>query len=90
MVVRGKCVAVVRKSKWGTVEQLGSGPAVVSVCFQMFTRLNLTIALSSLELWTEKNKIPTMGDAEELLQRFLQWKNIHRVLRLQDITFLFV
>uniref|UniRef100_A0A8B9UXC8 Uncharacterized protein n=1 Tax=Anas zonorhyncha TaxID=75864 RepID=A0A8B9UXC8_9AVES len=70
--------------------QLGSGPAVVSVCFQMFSRLNLTIALSSLELWTEKNKIPTMGDAEELLQRFLQWKNIHRVLRLQDITFLFV
>ncbi|EOA94353.1 Disintegrin and metalloproteinase domain-containing protein 2, partial [Anas platyrhynchos] len=56
----------------------------------MFSRLNLTIALSSLELWTEKNKIPTMGDAEELLQRFLQWKNIHRVLRLQDITFLFV
>uniref|UniRef100_A0A8B9T423 Uncharacterized protein n=1 Tax=Anas platyrhynchos TaxID=8839 RepID=A0A8B9T423_ANAPL len=43
----------------------------------MFSRLNLTIALSSLELWTEKNKIPTMGDAEELLQRFLQWKNIH-------------
>uniref|UniRef100_A0A8B9T4L2 Disintegrin and metalloproteinase domain-containing protein 21 n=1 Tax=Anas platyrhynchos TaxID=8839 RepID=A0A8B9T4L2_ANAPL len=71
-------------------KQLGSGPAVVSVCFQMFSRLNLTIALSSLELWTEKNKIPTMGDAEELLQRFLQWKNIHRVLRLQDITFLFV
>ncbi|XP_035418576.1 disintegrin and metalloproteinase domain-containing protein 2-like [Cygnus atratus] len=56
----------------------------------MFTRLNLTIVLSSLEFWTEKNKIPTTGDAEELLQRFLQWKNIHRVLRLQDITFLFV
>ncbi|XP_074973584.1 LOW QUALITY PROTEIN: disintegrin and metalloproteinase domain-containing protein 32-like [Phalacrocorax aristotelis] len=56
----------------------------------MFARLNLTIALSSLEFWTEKNKIPTTGDAEELLQRFLQWKNVHRVLRLQDITFLFV
>ncbi|KAM6191183.1 disintegrin and metalloproteinase domain-containing protein 32-like [Sarcoramphus papa] len=56
----------------------------------MFARLNLTIVLSSLEFWTEKNKIPTMGDAEELLQRFLEWKNVHRVLRLQDITFLFV
>ncbi|XP_075580290.1 disintegrin and metalloproteinase domain-containing protein 32-like [Pelecanus crispus] len=55
----------------------------------MFARLNLTIVLSSLEFWTEKNKIPTTGDAEELLQRFLQWKNVHRVLRLQDITFLF-
>lgn len=60
------------------------------VCLQMFARLNLTIVLSSLEFWTEKNKIPTTGDAEELLQRFLQWKNVHRVLRLQDITFLFV
>ncbi|XP_074899522.1 disintegrin and metalloproteinase domain-containing protein 2-like [Buteo buteo] len=56
----------------------------------MFARLNLTIVLSSLELWTEKNKIPTTGGVEELLQRFLQWKNVHRVLRLQDITFLFV
>ncbi|XP_032838655.2 disintegrin and metalloproteinase domain-containing protein 2-like [Tyto alba] len=56
----------------------------------MFARLNLTIVLSSLEFWTEKNKIPTTGDAEELLQRFLQWKNVHRVLRLQDITFLLV
>ncbi|NXT32262.1 ADA32 protein, partial [Pelecanoides urinatrix] len=56
----------------------------------MFAHLNLTVVLSSLEFWTEKNEIPTTGDAEELLQRFLQWKNVHRVLRLQDITFLFV
>lgn len=62
----------------------------MSVCLQMFARLNLTIVLSSLEFWTENNKIPTMGDAEELLQRFLQWKNVHRMLRLQDIMFLFV
>uniref|UniRef100_A0A8B9P1U3 ADAM metallopeptidase domain 32 n=1 Tax=Apteryx owenii TaxID=8824 RepID=A0A8B9P1U3_APTOW len=55
----------------------------------MFTRLNLTIVLTSLEFWTEKNKIPTTGDAEELLRRFLQWKNTHRVLRLQDIMYLF-
>ncbi|XP_064353768.1 disintegrin and metalloproteinase domain-containing protein 32-like isoform X1 [Dromaius novaehollandiae] len=56
----------------------------------MFTRLNLTIVLTSLEFWTEKNKIPTTGEAEELLRRFLQWKNTHRVLRLQDIIYLFV
>lgn len=63
---------------------------MVSVCLQMFARLSLTIVLSSLEFWTEENKIQTTGDAEELLQRFLQWKNAHRALRLQDITFLFV
>ncbi|NXA55567.1 ADA32 protein, partial [Nothocercus julius] len=56
----------------------------------MFARLNLTVVLTSLEFWSERDKIPTTGGAEELLQRFLQWKNTHRVLRLQDITFLFV
>lgn len=65
-------------------------PATVSASFQMFTRLNLTIVLTSLEFWTEKNKIPTTGAAEELLQRFLEWKSTHRTSRLQDITFLFV
>ncbi|NWX93753.1 ADA32 protein, partial [Nothoprocta pentlandii] len=56
----------------------------------MFTRLNLTVVLTSLEFWTERDKIPTAGGAQELLRRFLQWKNTHRVLRLQDITFLLV
>ncbi|XP_042742168.1 disintegrin and metalloproteinase domain-containing protein 32-like isoform X1 [Lagopus leucura] len=56
----------------------------------MFARLNLTIVLTSLELWTEKNKIQTTGAAEELLERFLQWKSTHRTSQLQDITFLFV
>ncbi|NXD65151.1 ADAM2 protein, partial [Eolophus roseicapillus] len=56
----------------------------------MFAPLNLTIVLSSLEFWIEKDKIPTTGDAEELLQSFLQWKNEHRVSWLQDIMFLFV
>ncbi|XP_032304762.1 disintegrin and metalloproteinase domain-containing protein 32-like isoform X2 [Coturnix japonica] len=56
----------------------------------IFTRLNLTVVLSSLELWTEMNKIPTTGGPEELLQRFLQWKNTHRTRQPKDVTFLFV
>ena len=75
------------KSEWGAK---GLRPATVSASSQMFTRLNLTIVLTSLELWTEKNKILTTGGAEELLQRFQQWKNTQHTLRLQDITFLFV
>uniref|UniRef100_A0A803YDC3 Peptidase M12B domain-containing protein n=1 Tax=Meleagris gallopavo TaxID=9103 RepID=A0A803YDC3_MELGA len=63
---------------------------MVQLFSYMFTRLNLTIVLTSLEFWTEKNKIPTTGAAEELLQRFLEWKSTHRTSRLQDITFLFV
>uniref|UniRef100_A0A8C0B5T8 Uncharacterized protein n=1 Tax=Buteo japonicus TaxID=224669 RepID=A0A8C0B5T8_9AVES len=84
-------IAVSTAPGWVSSRALWTSHGVcLSVCLQMFARLNLTIVLSSLELWTEKNKIPTTGDVEELLQRFLQWKNVHRVLRLQDITFLFV
>ncbi|XP_061205613.1 disintegrin and metalloproteinase domain-containing protein 32-like [Neopsephotus bourkii] len=56
----------------------------------MFAPLNLTMVLSSLEFWVERNRIPTTGDAEELLQSFLQWKNEHRMSWLQDVMFLFV
>uniref|UniRef100_A0A8C4YQY5 ADAM metallopeptidase domain 18 n=1 Tax=Gopherus evgoodei TaxID=1825980 RepID=A0A8C4YQY5_9SAUR len=56
----------------------------------MFTSLNMTIVLSSLEFWADSNKIPTTGEADELLRRFLQWKNIHLILRPHDIAYLFV
>ncbi|XP_059726329.1 LOW QUALITY PROTEIN: disintegrin and metalloproteinase domain-containing protein 32-like [Haemorhous mexicanus] len=42
----------------------------------MFKPLNVTIVLSSLELWAEGDKISTAGDTEDLLQRFLQWKQL--------------
>lgn len=44
--------------------------------FQMFNPLNITIVLSSLELWAEGDKISTAGDTDDLLQRFLQWKQL--------------
>uniref|UniRef100_A0A8C8VLB2 Uncharacterized protein n=1 Tax=Pelusios castaneus TaxID=367368 RepID=A0A8C8VLB2_9SAUR len=56
----------------------------------MFTPLNMTIVLSSLEFWADSNKIPTTGEADELLRSFLQWKNIHLILRPHDIAYLFV
>lgn len=65
-------------------------PRCLSASLQMFAPLNLTMVLSSLELWIEKSRIPTTGDAEELLQSFLQWKNEHRVSWRQDAMFLFV
>ncbi|XP_023796536.1 disintegrin and metalloproteinase domain-containing protein 32-like isoform X3 [Cyanistes caeruleus] len=42
----------------------------------MFNPLNVTIVLSSLELWAEGDKISTAGDTDDLLQRFLQWKHL--------------
>ncbi|XP_034617905.1 disintegrin and metalloproteinase domain-containing protein 18-like [Trachemys scripta elegans] len=56
----------------------------------MFTPLNMTIVLSSLEFWTDNNKIRTTGEADEILQRFLQWKESYLVLRPHDVAYLFV
>ncbi|XP_017588129.1 PREDICTED: LOW QUALITY PROTEIN: disintegrin and metalloproteinase domain-containing protein 32-like [Corvus brachyrhynchos] len=42
----------------------------------MFNPLNITIVLSSLELWEERDKVSTAGDTDDLLQRFLQWKQL--------------
>ncbi|XP_068030496.1 disintegrin and metalloproteinase domain-containing protein 32-like isoform X2 [Anomalospiza imberbis] len=42
----------------------------------MFNPLNVTIVLSSLELWAEGDKISTAGDTDDILQRFIQWKQL--------------
>ncbi|XP_071310859.1 disintegrin and metalloproteinase domain-containing protein 32-like [Agelaius tricolor] len=47
-----------------------------SLINNMFNPLNVTIVLSSLELWAEGDKISTAGDTNDLLQRFLQWKQL--------------
>ncbi|KAH0623113.1 hypothetical protein JD844_031085 [Phrynosoma platyrhinos] len=56
----------------------------------IFSDLNITIVLSSLEFWTDQNKINTSGEPDELMRRFLQWKNSYLVLRPHDLAFLFV
>ncbi|XP_066093603.1 disintegrin and metalloproteinase domain-containing protein 2 [Saccopteryx bilineata] len=56
----------------------------------IFTSLNITIILSSLELWIDENKIPITGDANELLHKFLKWKRSYLVLRPHDVAFLLV
>uniref|UniRef100_A0A7N5KS01 Disintegrin and metalloproteinase domain-containing protein 2 n=1 Tax=Ailuropoda melanoleuca TaxID=9646 RepID=A0A7N5KS01_AILME len=56
----------------------------------IFTSFNITIVLSSLELWIDENKISVTGDANELLHRFLKWKRSYLVLRPHDIAFLLV
>uniref|UniRef100_A0A8C5UB73 ADAM metallopeptidase domain 32 n=1 Tax=Malurus cyaneus samueli TaxID=2593467 RepID=A0A8C5UB73_9PASS len=52
----------------------------------MFNSLNVTIVLSSLELWAEGDKISTAGDTDDLLQRFLQWKQLSLEPRAHDIA----
>lgn len=50
----------------------------------------MTIVLSSLEFWIEENKISTAGEADELLQRFLERQQPYLALRSYDIACLFV
>ncbi|KAL6092062.1 hypothetical protein STEG23_011619, partial [Scotinomys teguina] len=56
----------------------------------IFAPFNLTVVLSSLEFWMDENKILTTGDANELLYRFLKWKQSYLVLRPHDMAFLLV
>ncbi|XP_045142796.1 disintegrin and metalloproteinase domain-containing protein 18 [Echinops telfairi] len=61
---------------------------IIGLVNTMFTQFKLTVKLSSLELWSDKNKIHTNGDADDLLQRFLAWKQEYLVLRPHDIAYL--
>ncbi|NWI86478.1 ADA32 protein, partial [Pitta sordida] len=51
----------------------------------VFNPLNVTIVLSSLELWAE-DKILTAADTDDLLKQFLQWKQLSLVQQPHDIT----
>ncbi|KAH0519286.1 L-gulonolactone oxidase [Microtus ochrogaster] len=79
-------------------EHIGADSAIVTQkIFQLiglanaiFAPFNLTVILSSLEFWMDENKILTTGDANELLYRFLNWKQSYLVLRPHDMAFLLV
>uniref|UniRef100_A0A8C0DXP2 ADAM metallopeptidase domain 32 n=1 Tax=Balaenoptera musculus TaxID=9771 RepID=A0A8C0DXP2_BALMU len=63
---------------------------IIGLVNSMFTPFKIAIVLSSLELWSDKNKISTVGEADELLHRFLEWKKSYLTLRPHDIAYLFI
>uniref|UniRef100_A0A673SSN6 ADAM metallopeptidase domain 32 n=1 Tax=Suricata suricatta TaxID=37032 RepID=A0A673SSN6_SURSU len=63
---------------------------VIGLVNAMFAQFKVTIVLSSLELWSDNNKISTAGDADEVLHRFLEWKKSYLTLRPHDIAYLFI
>uniref|UniRef100_A0A2I3HAX9 ADAM metallopeptidase domain 18 n=1 Tax=Nomascus leucogenys TaxID=61853 RepID=A0A2I3HAX9_NOMLE len=79
-------------------DYMGSAVAVaVEKVFQifglinaMFSQLNITVMLSSLEIWSDQNKISTSGHADEILQRFLPWKQKFLLQRSHDMTYLLI
>ncbi|XP_040587840.1 disintegrin and metalloproteinase domain-containing protein 32 isoform X2 [Mesocricetus auratus] len=63
---------------------------IISLINSVFSQLKVTIVLSSLELWSDKNRIPTVGEADELLRQFLEWKQSYLTLRPHDVAYLFI
>ncbi|NP_001164053.1 disintegrin and metalloproteinase domain-containing protein 32 precursor [Rattus norvegicus] len=63
---------------------------IISLVNSVFEQFKVTIVLSSLELWSDKNKIPTVGEADELLRRFSEWKQSYLTLRPHDVAYLFI
>ncbi|XP_074209798.1 disintegrin and metalloproteinase domain-containing protein 18-like [Camelus bactrianus] len=63
---------------------------IISLVNTMFSQFTLTVILSSLELWSDKNQISTNGDADDLLHRFLTWKRDYLILQPHDVAFLLI
>ncbi|XP_077008669.1 disintegrin and metalloproteinase domain-containing protein 18-like isoform X1 [Tamandua tetradactyla] len=63
---------------------------VIGLVNTMFTQFNLTVLMTSLELWSYKNQISTNRDADDLLQTFLAWKQDYAFLRPHDIAYLLI
>ncbi|XP_060038305.1 disintegrin and metalloproteinase domain-containing protein 32-like [Erinaceus europaeus] len=63
---------------------------IISLINSMFAQFKVTIVLSSLELWSDENKISTAVKADALLHAFLEWKDSYLTLRPHDIAYLFI
>ncbi|XP_006860055.1 PREDICTED: disintegrin and metalloproteinase domain-containing protein 5-like [Chrysochloris asiatica] len=55
----------------------------------MLTQLKLTVVVSSIEIWSDKNKISTTGNPDHILFRLLEWEQKLLILRPHHTTFLF-
>ncbi|KAM9622478.1 LOW QUALITY PROTEIN: disintegrin and metalloproteinase domain-containing protein 5-like [Trichechus inunguis] len=55
----------------------------------MLSQLKLTVIISSIEIWSNKNKISTKGRPDHVLLRLLEWESQYLVLRPHHITYLF-
>ncbi|XP_042750729.1 disintegrin and metalloproteinase domain-containing protein 32-like, partial [Lagopus leucura] len=61
---------------------------LISFLNSMFSSLNVTVTLSSMEVWRLRNKIQTTGAGEVVLLRFLDWKRGSAILRHYVVPYL--
>ncbi|XP_030794014.1 disintegrin and metalloproteinase domain-containing protein 5 [Rhinopithecus roxellana] len=63
---------------------------IIGLVNTMLTQLQLTVIISSIEIWSNKNKISTTGHAEDVLLQFFEWKKDHLNFKPHQIAYLFV
>ncbi|XP_023577789.1 disintegrin and metalloproteinase domain-containing protein 32-like [Octodon degus] len=63
---------------------------MINLINSMFSQFKVVVLLSSLELWSDTNKISTIGKADEVLYRFSKWEQSHLTLKPHDVTYLFI
>ncbi|XP_058145836.1 A disintegrin and metallopeptidase domain 3-like isoform X1 [Dasypus novemcinctus] len=56
----------------------------------IFSHFKMTVTLSYLEFWSDKNKISTDGNADDILQRFLSWKQKSLTQRSSDMAYFLI
>uniref|UniRef100_A0A2I3H8H4 Disintegrin domain-containing protein n=1 Tax=Nomascus leucogenys TaxID=61853 RepID=A0A2I3H8H4_NOMLE len=59
---------------------------IIGLVNTMLTQLQLTVMISSIEIWSNKNKISTTGHAEDVLLQFFEWKKDHLNLKPHQIA----
>ncbi|XP_072213061.1 disintegrin and metalloproteinase domain-containing protein 18-like isoform X2 [Excalfactoria chinensis] len=61
---------------------------LISFLDSMYSSLNMTVTLSSMDIWRSRNKIRTTGAGEIVLLRFLDWKRSSTILRPYEVPYL--
>ncbi|KAG5194465.1 hypothetical protein JEQ12_013262 [Ovis aries] len=56
----------------------------------MYSQLQVSVILTSLEIWSDLNKISTDGDAHEVLQRFVSWREKNLLQSSHDLAYLLI
>ncbi|KAF4026213.1 hypothetical protein G4228_018356, partial [Cervus hanglu yarkandensis] len=56
----------------------------------MYSQLKVSVMLTSLEIWSDLNKISTDGDAHEVLQRFVSWREKFLFQKSHDMAYLLI
>ncbi|KAB0373163.1 hypothetical protein FD755_014822 [Muntiacus reevesi] len=63
---------------------------IFSLINTMYSQLRVSVMLTSLEIWSDRNKISTDGDAHDVLQRFVSWRETFLLKRSHDLAYLLV